>query len=170
MGILTGKDEPLHYGEIFYVWQCSLMTKAAISSYQAFLNHAGDHDLKKIIEDFINQSKKEMKQCDDVLMENGIAPPPVLPERPKVNLEDIPVGARFSDLEIAASVASSASLGLVSASQAMGMSINENIGAMFAKFHSEMTVLGNRILNLNKEKGWIVPPPLQLKKPELVEA
>lgn len=37
-GILGGnpKDEPMHYGEIFSVWQASMMAKGAISAYRAF--------------------------------------------------------------------------------------------------------------------------------------
>lgn len=50
MGILSGnpKNEPMHYGEIFSIWQCSVAAKGAVSCYQAYLNHAGDQDLKKI--------------------------------------------------------------------------------------------------------------------------
>ncbi|WP_416296659.1 DUF3231 family protein [Paenibacillus illinoisensis] len=168
MGILSGnpKDEPMHYGEIFSVWQCSMMAKGSISCYQAYMNHAGDKDLKKILDDLLDQAKLEIKECDALLTENGIAPAPMLPERPPVKLEDIPAGARFTDPEIAAKIAADTSLGLVAASQAMGQSIREDIGALFAKYHLTKTALGVRILQLVKEKGWLVPPPLQIKRPD----
>lgn len=46
MGILSGnpKDQPLHYGEIFSVWQASTVDKGAVFCYQAYLIHAGDKD------------------------------------------------------------------------------------------------------------------------------
>ncbi|MHA7582880.1 DUF3231 family protein [Paenibacillus vandeheii] len=168
MGILSGnpKNEPLHYGEIFSVWQCSMVAKGAISCYQAFLNHAGDKDLKKLLDDLLDQAKLEIKECDTLLTENGIAPAPMLPERPPVKLDDIPAGARFTDPEIAAKLAADTSLGLVAASQVIGQSIREDIGALFAKYHVTKTALGVRILQMNKEKGWLVPPPLQIKRPE----
>ncbi|MDN4602136.1 DUF3231 family protein [Paenibacillus sp. F6_3S_P_1C] len=167
-GILSGnpKNEPLHYGEIFSVWQCSMVAKGAISCYQAFLNHAGDKDLKKLLDDLLDQAKLEIKECDTLLTENGIAPAPMLPERPPVKLDDIPAGARFTDPEIAAKLAADTSLGLVAASQVIGQSIREDIGALFAKYHVTKTALGVRILQMNKEKGWLVPPPLQIKRPE----
>lgn len=172
MGILSGnpKNEPMHYGEIFSVWQCSTVAKGALSFYQAFLNHAGDKDLKKIIDALIDQAKLEIKECDTLLKDNGIAPTPALPERPPVKLEDIPVGARFTDPEIAASIASDTSMGLVACSQVMGQSIREDIGALFAKYHVTKIALGLRILQMSKEKGWLIPPPLQVKRPETVEA
>ncbi|QWU13363.1 Protein of unknown function [Paenibacillus sophorae] len=172
MGILSGnpKDEPMHYGEIYSVWQSSMMARDVVSLYQAFLNHAGDKDLKKILDDLIDQAELEMKECDTLLTANGIAPAPVLPKRPEVKLEDIPAGARFTDPEIAAHIAADVATGLVVCSQVMGQSIRVDIGALFAKYHVAKAALGVRILNLTKEKGWLIPPPLQIKRPETVKA
>ncbi|NEW05929.1 DUF3231 family protein [Paenibacillus sp. SYP-B3998] len=172
MGILSGnpKDEPMHYGEIHAVWMASTVAKGAISFYQAYLNHCGDKDLKKVLNDLIDQAKLESKECDILLTDNGIAPAPTMPERPPVKLEDIPAGARFADPEIAAKISADTSIGLVSCSQAMGQSIRVDIGALFAKYHLTKTAFGLRLLNLSKEKGWLIPPPLQIKRPELVEA
>ena len=55
-------------------------------------------------------------------------------------------------------------MGLVACSQVMGQSIREDIGALFAKYHLTKTALGLRILNMSKEKGWLIPPPLQVEK------
>ncbi len=172
MGILSGnpKDEPMHYGEIFVVWQASAAAKGAISFYQAYLNHAGDKDLKKLLEALIDQARIEMKELDTLLVDNGLASMPAMPERPEAKLEDIPVGARLSDQEIAAALSTDVSAGLVACSQAMGQSIREDIGALFAKYHMSKTALGVKILELNKNKGWLVPPPLQILRPETVNA
>lgn len=168
MGILSGnpKDEPMHFGEIFNVWEASMMAKGLISRYEASMYHAGDKDLKELLKDALEQARLEVKECDELLTDNGITPAPLLPERPPAELEDIPVGARFIDPEIAAQLAADNSLGLVSCSKIMGMSIREDIGALFAKYHATKTAFGLRILRLNKEKGWLVPPPLHVKRPE----
>ncbi|MEC0089357.1 DUF3231 family protein [Paenibacillus macquariensis] len=171
MGILNGnpKDEPLHYGEIFSVWSGSVVARGAVSCYQAFLNHAGDKDLKKILNDLIDQAKLEIKEFDKILTENGFAPAPIMPERPPVKLEDIPAGARFTDPEIAAKISADVAIGLVACSQAMGQSIRVDVGALFAKYHLTMAAFGAKILELNKEKGWLIPPPLQVKRPDSKE-
>ncbi|WP_438349482.1 DUF3231 family protein [Paenibacillus sp. FA6] len=168
MGILNGnpKDEPLHYGEIFSIWSASMVAKGAVSCYQAYLNHAGDKDLKKVLEALIDQAKLEIKECDKLLTDNGVAPAPTMPDRPQVKIEDIPVGARFADPEIAAKIAADTSIGLVACSQAMGQCIREDVAALYAKYHLTMAALGARILKMNKEKGWLIPPPLQVNKPE----
>ncbi|MRN54756.1 DUF3231 family protein [Paenibacillus monticola] len=171
-GILGGnsKEEPMHYGEIFSVWQASMVAKGAISCYRAYGYHSGDHDLKKVLGDLIDQAELESSECDKLLADNGIASAPVMPERPQTKLEDIPVGARFTDPEIAAKIAADIAVGLVACSQVMGQSIREDIGALFAKYHLTKAALGVKILHMNKEKGWLIPPPLQVKRPETVKA
>lgn len=165
MGILSGnpKEQPLHYGEVYTLWMTSWAARGAVSCHQLYLNHAGDEDLKKILNDLLDQSKLEMKETDAILLENGIAPPPVLPERPSVELDDIPIGARFSDQEIAAKIAVETSASLAGCSAAMGQSIREDIGALYGKYHVTMAALGLRILEMSKNKGWLLPPPLHVQ-------
>lgn len=171
MGILSGnpKDEPMHYGEVSEVWAFSMKAKGALSSYVALKYHAGDKDLKKMLEQLIEQSRKEIVECDELLKANGIAPAPAYPERPEAKLEEIPIGARFTDPEIAAKISSDVAMGLTACSAIIGTCIREDIGALFAKYHGTMLSLATQILRMNKEKGWLIPPPLQVERPELVE-
>jgi hypothetical protein len=172
VGILSGnpKDEPMHYGEIYDVWSASTMGKGAVSYFQVYLNHVGDKDLKMLINDYIEQAKQEIKDCDELLQANGITPAPTMPERPVVKLEDIPAGARFADQEIAASMAAGSSVSLVACTQTMSKCIREDVGAIFAKHIAAKTILGTKTLHLLKEKGWLIPPPLQIKRPETANA
>ncbi|MFJ7953525.1 DUF3231 family protein [Lysinibacillus sp. NPDC096418] len=168
MGMFSGnsKDEPLHYGEVFSIWTNLAANYGMIAGYQTFYNHAGDKDLKKIIEDFIQCAKEEAKQLEEILKTNGIALPPAPPERPDARPEDIPPGAKFNDPEISAALSLDAAAGLVACSQAMGMSIREDIGLMYGQFHTAKAQLGAKLLRLNKNKGWLVPPPLHVDHPE----
>ena len=168
MGILSGNptDEPMHYGEVFGTWSYLTVTKALIAGYQTHLNHAGDEDLKKLLEEAIQAGQQESKQIEAVLKANGVGLPPTPPERPKACLDDIPVGARFQDPEIAAMLSANIAAGLVSCSGIIGQSIREDIAAMFAQFHLQKASLGAKVLRLNKEKGWLIPPPLHHYKAE----
>jgi len=162
MGIMSGnpKDEPLHYGEVFSMWTFLLTAKGAIAGYQTHLNHAGDKELKKLLEDAIQGCLNEVEQIETVLKENGVGLPPAPPERPHASADEIPAGARFADSEIAAKLSASIAAGLVACSTIMGQSIREDIAMMFGQFHTQKAALGAKALRLNKEKGWLVPPPL----------
>lgn len=168
MGILGGnsKDEPLHYGEVFGVWTNLATNYGLIAGYQTFYNHTGDNDLQNIIEDIIQVLKDEVKPLEKILKTNGVGLPPAPPERPVARLEDIPPGARFNDPEISAALSMDLAAGLVACSQAMGMSIREDIALMYGQFHTAKALLGAKLLRLNKNKGWLVPPPLHVVRPE----
>jgi hypothetical protein len=165
MGILSGnpKEEPMHYGEVFTVWSHLLAAKSMVAGYQTFYNHAGDEDLKKLIQDIIdNGIRPEIKELETVLKDNGVALPPAPPERPDACVDHIPPGARVTDPEIAAALAADNAAGLVGCSAAMGKSIREDLAGMFGQFHMQKAQFGLRILRMNKEKGWLIPPPLHL--------
>lgn len=168
MGILSGnpKEEPMHYGEVFGTWTFLATVKGLISGYQTKLNHVGDEDLKKLIQEFIELGQQESKQIEALLKENGVGLPPTPPDRPNACLDDIPTGARFQDIEIAAALARDISAGLVSCSTIIGQSIREDIAMMFGQFHIQMAAFGAKVLRLNKDKGWLVPPPLHHFKSE----
>ena len=165
MGVLSGnpKEEPLHYGEVFNIWSNLAGNNGLIAAYQTFINHTGDEDLKKILEDLIQCMKEGNKQLESILKMNGVGLPPAPPERPIARLEDIPVGARFNDPEISAAAALDTTAGLVACSQAMGMSTREDIAMMYAQFHMAKAQIGAKLLKLNKSKGWLIPPPLHVK-------
>lgn len=169
MGILSDnpQKEPLHYGEVFGIWSYLTVSKGALARYQTMINHAGDADLKRLMEDIIqNVIKPEIEKTEEVLKINGIALPPSPPERPAATLEEIPVGARLNDPEMAVGIAMDISAGLVACSQMIGQSVREDIAAMFGQFHMTKAQYGLRILRLNKEKGWLIPPPLHTDVPQ----
>jgi len=168
LGILSGnpKHEPMHYGEIFGVWGSSAAAKGAVSCFQIYRNHAGDHDLKEFISDYIDQAKSEIKELDRLLVDNGITPAHEMAEKPSVELEDIPEGARFADQEIAVALGVNLAGGLGACSAAMSICIREDIAALYLKYHTEKVGLAARMLRMQKEKGWLIPPPLQIKRPE----
>ncbi|MBD7986325.1 DUF3231 family protein [Sporosarcina sp. Sa2YVA2] len=162
MGILSGnsKDEPMHYGEVLGCWAYVGANNGLISGYQGFLNQAGDEGLKKLLHDAIAMMKKENEQLETILKANGVIPPPSLPDRPEANPEDIPVGVRYTDPEIAGAISINVGQALVSISQVIGQCLREDIAMDFAKFHAEKLMFGMKLLKMNKEKGWIIPPPL----------
>lgn len=168
MGILSGnpKDEPMHYGEVFGIWSYLLGTKAMIAGYQTLINHIGDQDLFKLIEESIELCHQQMNQVEELLKMNGVGLPPAPPERPKACLDDIPVGARFQDPEIASIASKDIAASLVVCSQIIGQSVREDIAMMFGQFHTQKAAIGGKFLRLLKEKGWLVPPPLHKNRSE----
>lgn len=167
MGVLSGnqKKQPLHYGEVFSMWSFLLAAKGNYAAYQTFINHTGDKDLKNLLEDLIRGMKQEMESVEEILKINGIALPPSPPERSLADIEDIPSGAKFNDQEISTMVSANIATGLIACSTIIGQSLREDIAMLFGQFHMNKAQAGAKTLRLNKEKGWIVLPPMQAKIP-----
>lgn len=168
MGILSGnpQNEPMHYGEVFSLWNYVMTANKTIADTQMSINHTGDNDLKKLLTEVNEAAQSEVKQVSEILKANGVALPPASPEPPSVELNDIPVGARFPDVDVAATSSMSLATGLVTCSQIMGQSIREDIAMMFGQFHVAKATLAGKFLKLTKEKGWLIPPPLHHSKTE----
>ena len=112
---------------------------------------------KVLSKKMIRIGKQEEEQLEQILKENGVGLPPSPPERPVANIESIPVGARFNDPEIAVYLAQDIATGLVACSQAMGLSIREDIGMMFGQFHTKKAQAGVNLMRLQKKKdGWFL--------------
>ena len=115
-----------------------------------------------MIEDALQQLKHEVGILEKILKANGVGLPPAPPERPIAKVENIPPGAKFNDPEISAVFSADIAAGLVACSTAMGMSTREDIAMMYGQFHMNKAQLGARLLQLNKNKGWLIPPPLHV--------
>ncbi|MGP4060443.1 DUF3231 family protein [Halobacillus sp. H74] len=165
MGILSGSQqkEPLHYGEVFSLWSYLSVAKGNLANYQTMYNHAGDQELKRFLEELAQGIKQETQEIEEILKLNGVVLPPSPPERSVADLEDIPVGARVNDPEISAGISMNISQGLVACSQAIGQSTREDIAMLFGKLHMNKAQAGAKVLRLNKEKGWLVLPPMHKK-------
>lgn len=158
------QDKPLHSGEVYHLWSYLYNTKGFLVTMQVLINHTGDNDLKILLEDILESGfTQEEQQVEAVLKETGIRLPPAPPDRPNVEVQDIPAGARFNDPEIAGLVQKELMTGKIVCSYIMGTSIREDIRSLFGEFHTQKEEYEGKFLKLTKEKGWIVSPPINVK-------
>lgn len=164
---LTNKneqEEPLHSGEIYYLWSYLYDASANIVTLQVLINQSEDKDLKTLLEELLeNCFEEEAQQVKGILKELGIRLPPSPPDRPNVELQDIPAGARFNDSEIAMLIKKELLWGKTFSSYITGISAQKFIRSLFNEFHSERIEYEQKLLTLSKQKGWHVSPPISIK-------
>ncbi len=166
MGILSGnpQKEPMHYGEVYGVYMQLAAAKAALDGYQVYANHVGDKDLKEFIKDvIITTIKPAIKEMEELLLANDIVVPPTPAERPEVDIEQIPVGARFQDAQIAYALAKDIATGITAMSGLISQCIREDIAMMLTQQSAKSLKDGAALLQIMKDKGWLVPPPLHME-------
>ncbi|WP_044642817.1 DUF3231 family protein [Risungbinella massiliensis] len=161
MGVFTGnpKNQPIHLGEAFDLYSALVVAQGTIAGYQLYYNHTGDNDLRDFLQDIIRIKRDYVKQLQEPLKANGILLPPAPAERSNVDLDMIPAGARLTDPEIAIAVQTDITAALVATSQAMGKAIREDLAMMYNKMHQQAVMDGARLLELMKQKNWVVPLP-----------
>ncbi|MFD1363361.1 DUF3231 family protein [Lentibacillus salinarum] len=158
------QEEPFHSGEVYHLWSYLYGTKATLVTMQILINHSGDQDLKTFLEDVLENSfTQEEQQVETILKETGIRLPPAPPDRPNVELQDIPAGARFNDSEIAGLVQKELMTGRLLCSYIMAISMREDIGTLFGEFHTQKADYESQLFAITKDKGWIVSPPINVK-------
>lgn len=166
MNIFNEKNEqePLHAGEIFHLWSYLFYTKSYLVTLQVLINHTDDVELKALLEDLSeNCFLEDEKQVETLLKETGIRLPPSPPDRPNVEVQDIPAGARFQAAEIAFLVENDLIVNNMLSSYIIGIATREDIASMFEEFHGQKVESKLKLKKLMKEKGWHVPPPLNVK-------
>lgn len=84
-----------------------------------------------------------MKVVEKLLKENEVALPPTPSERSEAALDDIPVGARVQDPEVAAAISMDIAADLVACSQLISQSICKDIAAMFGQIHMQKVQIVN---------------------------
>jgi len=172
MGILTGnqKLEPMHYGEVFGVWDHLFRAQGCLGKFQLLMNHAGDKDLKKFIGNLIDEViTPETKNLENLLRDNGVPLPPGPQKRPIIDPESIPAGARFMDMEVAACIYHDIAMGLTSSSKIISIATREDIAKLFAQHQAQVVKYGGKLLQLMKQKAWLTLPPVH-SEPAKVEA
>lgn len=163
VSMIQNEEEPLHSGEIYHLWNFLYDGKANIVTLQVLINHSGEQDLKIFLEDLLeNCFEEESSQIEGFLKELGIRLPPAPPDRPHVELQDIPAGARFNDAEIASIVKKELTYGRTLCSYIIGCSAQEFVRTLFEEFHSERASYEQKLLTISKEKGWITSPPISV--------
>ncbi|HLQ97474.1 MAG TPA: DUF3231 family protein [Candidatus Dormibacteraeota bacterium] len=158
------EQQPFHSGEVYHLWSYLHETKENLVTIQVLRNHTEDEDLKLLLDDVMENSyQDEEQQVEAILKESGIRLPPAPPDRPNVELQDIPAGARFNDSEIARLIQKELTAGMQLCSYMMGISSQEDIASLFEEFHSLKAEHEWKLVKIIKEKGWYVSPPINIK-------
>lgn len=144
------KNVPLRNDEIYTIWTHLGLNIGYIAVNHSLLKHTRDNYLKAIIIEFIQYLKDEKDLLENLLKDHGIA----LAKQPNAELEGIQVGSCINDFEISAIISMNIATGLVVSSQAIELSVRRDFAMIYEQFHMKKAILGAKLQQLSKEKGW----------------
>ena len=102
----------------------------------------------------------QVKKVKDVMISLGVAIPEIAPDRPKVEPQLIPPGARLTDSEISNMLVAKLEGLLLLCYQGVSRSVRDDIAAMFVNFQTHIQAQGFTMKYTMQKRGWLrVPPP-----------
>lgn len=150
---------PLHVGEVMNCWTYLAILAEAISFEQIGLNMSTDPELRDFIEKTMAGASSQEKRLGDFLQKEGVILPPTPESKPLSEPSSVPLGAKFTDSEIANIVSVKLATSIVACAATASQSVRNDVGAMFIKFQEEAMTYGLMVKTLMKKRGWIKIPP-----------
>lgn len=151
--------EKVNLMEAQILWDAAYILEVGISADEVLHNHCKDKDLKSFLKGKLDKVDKPMlEKIRQIMEEEKVLAPPQFPSKSVVDSKDIPLGASFTDQEIALWISAGLKTGLMGLSGAMACFVREDIAMEFGKFHTEKVGLAKKLLTLMKEKEWLIVP------------
>ncbi|WP_245954364.1 DUF3231 family protein [Paenibacillus flagellatus] len=151
--------DPLHVGEVMGCWIYLGGLEEAASMVQAGLNTTTDGDLVHALKQDQQLGEDQRKRLTDFMIREGISLPPASETKPKSNPNDIPLGVKLTDDEIANGLSIKIASLIMNAAAGATQSIRNDVGLMFAQFQAEKMAFGASLKALMRKRGWIKIPP-----------
>jgi hypothetical protein len=153
-------DAPLHIGEAYFAWRYYASITAAKSLCQLLKNHTKDPDLLSAIDAFITDVEDPQARTLKEFMEReGIQFPTLLPDKPDAETGQIPVGAKFTDMEIANLLVVKLEALFTLSHMSMLQSLREDVGGMFLRFQGQLLKVAIQLKRAMHRHGWLLIPP-----------
>jgi hypothetical protein len=160
LGLLNKEAKPLHVGEVMNLWKIMTALTDGHTLLLILLNHASDAELKRYLESFTKDFEEAwMKRLAEFMQNEGIPLPPASSGHPKADQSEIPLGAKFTDREIASMIAAKE---LTRTALVQG-AILDTLHYGLAKMLMELELAAYRqafvLRELMEQRGWVSAPP-----------
>ncbi|WP_261134450.1 DUF3231 family protein [Bacillus sp. Marseille-Q3570] len=150
---------PLHVGEVTGVWTYLAVINEAIRYEEIGLNTTTDNDLKELLKDAKKLCESQSQRLSDFMQKEGIPLPPSPPKKPISDSNEIPLGSKLTDDEIANGVSLKIATAAVECAMANSQTIRTDVGIIWTEFYTEMLTFGATTKTLLRKRGWLKVPP-----------
>jgi hypothetical protein len=151
---------PLHTGEVMNIWTFYSFVDEAKRTSVLALNHTTDNELSHLLEDVIyNLEDKQLMKLKEFMKTNGVPMPDVSAEKTISDPEAVPLGAKFTDKEIANALVLKLSAGMLFCSRGISEAIRDDVGLMFTEFHTQKIIYALKVKKVMQKRGWLLVPP-----------
>lgn len=150
---------PLHVGEVYYIWLYYTTIHESNVFVKAAMNTSTDDELLQVIKKSHEQCEGQVKRIKNLMITEGVPLPLVSEEKPNSKPNDVPLGVKLTDSEIANGVSVKTAYAVSMCATAASQAIRSDISLMFMEFEAEKAVFGAEMKVFMRKRGWIKVPP-----------
>lgn len=150
---------PLHTGEVSTLWVYYTAIKEFIRYEEIGLNTSEDHELKEMLTDALKMCESQAKRLETFLIKEGVPLPSLPAQKPKTEINAIPLGVKLNDDELANGVSMKLVIALTNSAAGQAQAVRTDVGALWLEFYLEMVSFGSTLKVLMRKRGWIRIPP-----------
>ncbi|PLT34071.1 DUF3231 family protein [Bacillus sp. V5-8f] len=155
-------EEPqsrLHTGEVTICWLYYTSMCEALQYEQDALNMTTDDEVIEMLRDAIKTCGSQVKRLEQFLTAEGVPLPTMPASKPKSDPEEVPLGVKLTNNEIANGVSAKIAYMNVQCANAQSQSVRTDVGFMFLEFQAELLTFGATLKPLMKKREWLRVPP-----------
>ena len=150
---------PLHVGEVMSCWsRLDELAEDQVHS-EAGIHSTTDPELSKALHEAVKMFQSQKERLIEFLRLEGIPLPPLSESKPISNPNEVPLGVKLTDEEIANSLIIKLVMGITACSIAVNESIRNDVGLLWTEFLQEYLTFGGNLKPLMKKRGWLKVPP-----------
>lgn len=150
---------PLHVGEVMSCWTYLTVLSEAITYEEIGLNTTTDNEVRELLADGKKLCESQVKRMQDFLLKEGVPIPTVPETKPSSESNDIPLGVKLTDNEIANGISLKTATATVECSVGNAQAIRTDLGLLWTEFNAELLAFGATTKVLMRKRGWLKVPP-----------
>lgn len=153
------EKSPLHVIEVGDCWTYLTTLEEFIRYEEVGLNTTTDDEVKEMLVDAVKLCEYQARTLSQFMRQEGVPLPDVTAAKPQSDPNQIPLGVKLTDDEIANGVAFKMVTLMTMCGKGHADAIRNDIGTMWLKFYIEIVAFGTTLKTLMKKRGWLKVPP-----------
>lgn len=150
---------PLHIIEAGDCWTYLTLMEEFIRYEEVGLNTTTDDEVKEMLTDIVRICEAQVRKLSAFMKNEGIPIPDVTSAKPKSDPNDIPLGVKLTDNELANGIAFKVVTCLQACSKGQADSIRNDVGLLWLQYYLEWATFGTTFKTLMRKRGWLKVPP-----------
>ncbi|RSD28718.1 DUF3231 family protein [Mesobacillus subterraneus] len=150
---------PMHIIEAGDCWTYLTLMVEFIRYEEAGLNTTTDDEVKEMLNDLIRICEAQVRSLNDFMKKEGLPLPDTTAAKPNSDPNDIPLGVKLTDDELANGVAFKLVTCMQACSKGQADAVRDDVGRMWLQFYLEWSAFGTTLKTLMRKRGWLKVPP-----------